>query len=35
MADLIPAASHATITRAHPENEGGGTLDVAYMLDRS
>ena len=34
MADLIPAASHATITRAHPENEGGGTLDVAYMLDR-
>ena len=35
MADLIHGASHATITRAHPENEGGGSLDVAYMLDRS
>jgi hypothetical protein len=34
MADLIPAAGRATITRAHPELEGAGTLDVAYTLDK-
>ena len=35
MARLIPAAAKGRITRAHPELEGDGSRDVAYMLDKS
>ncbi len=34
MAGMVPGAGRGTITRAHPENEGHGTLDVAYTLDK-
>jgi hypothetical protein len=34
MARLIPGAAKGRITRSHPENEGSGSLAVAYMLDK-
>jgi len=34
MAEQIPAAGRGRITRAHPELEGNGSLDVAFTLDR-
>ena len=34
MARLVPGAAKGRITRSHPEYEGGGSLDVAYTLDR-
>lgn len=34
MARLIPRAAEGRVVRAHESDEGSGTLDVAYMLDR-
>jgi hypothetical protein len=34
MARLVPGAAKGRITRSHPEYQGGGSLDVAYLLDR-
>ena len=34
MARLVPGAAKGPITRSHPENQGGGSIDIAYMLDR-
>lgn len=34
MAEQIPGAQKGRVTRAHPELEGSGWLDVAYTLDR-
>ena len=34
MARQIKGAGRGPITRAHPENEGHGSVDVAYTLDR-
>lgn len=34
MAGLVPAAAKGRATRSHPAYEGGGSLDVAYTIDR-
>lgn len=34
MARLISGAAKGRITRSHPENEGSGSLEVAYQLDK-
>lgn len=34
MARLVPGAAKGRITRAHPENQGSGSVQVAYQLDK-
>ncbi|MFN8640712.1 MAG: hypothetical protein U0802_03275 [Candidatus Binatia bacterium] len=34
MANQIRGAAKGPVTRAHPEHEGSGSLDVAYILDK-